>query len=518
MRGRSGVILSFALALVLMGELSLPFPVCAQARAANPAALKLLQSQHLELRNKYFAELQRLIDEARSAGDAARESEIAGYLRVPDGQRIELASLPKTVLPSIPLNEAGQERTWQVELQYQRKEYARQLYLLSRRALHAGFPAYAYDLIHELVIHDPDHPKGRELLGYVRLGDEWMTPFAKKMRTEGYEWSEQFGWLPQSHVKRYLAGERNVDGRWMSAEKEASLRQDFEHAWEIRTDHYLIRTNYSLERGVELGEALEDFHEFFHQTFAGFFNEPEQLQKVFDTPSRNPQRNLRPYLVNYYRSRQEYIERLEPVFPAIQATNGIYLTGDRTAHFYYDPKGATEDTLFHEATHQLFYQSQLQNRPIADQAHFWVVEGIACYLESFRRQDGAFSVGDPGHIRFAGARMNYIDKQYYVPLADFAAMGSNRFQAAPMAVLAKNYTQAAGMAHFFMQYDGGRYRDAIVSHLAQIYSGNSRKRQYAQGLDELTGVPYSELDQQYGEWLMELRKREQAAAQAQVPP
>ncbi len=482
----------------------------AQDRTTNPSALTLLQSSHRDLQEAYFTQLRSLQNYCATHQLQDGVQEIARYLTPPEIHRIRLSSLPRHVAAEIPLDLAPEARHWRTQLQYQRQEYAKQLYLLSRRALHAGFPSYAFDLIRELILHDPDHARARELLGFVRYGDEWMSPFARKMLLTRYEKHPRYGWLPKNHIDRYNAGERFVNGRWMSADKEAAIRQDFDQAWEIQTDHYLIRTNYSLERGVELGEALEDFYDFFHQAFAGFFNDPEQLKKLFDGTARSTPARQRPYQVNYYRSRDEYVERLRPMFPAIQATNGLYLTDDRTAHFYYDPMIQNEDTLFHEATHQLFYESHLQHRPIATNANFWIVEVIACYLESFRRQDGEFTIGDPAHIRFAGARMNFIDRDYYVPLREFTEMGSLAFQSVPTPQLAKNYTQAAGMAHFFMHYDGGRYRDATVAHLAQIYSVDSRKRQYTQGLDELTGVSYADLDKQYAEWLKKQREADVA--------
>lgn len=490
-------------------------PALAQSRRPQPATLQRLQQNLVDLRAAYFESLQSLVKYCQEQGLTDGVNEIRRFQEPPDPTRIRVLSLPKRVEPDVPFNLPPDVRHWQTQLRFHRKDFAKSLYLLSRQVLHAGSPGMAYDLVHELVRHDPDHAEARKLLGYVQLGDEWMTPFAKKMRLDDCEWSPEFGWLKRTYLPRYQAGERLVDGKWVSADKEAILRQDFQHAWEIRTDHYLIRTNYSLERGAELGLALEDFYEFFHQTFAGFFNEPEQLRKIFDGKSTVVNQVSRPFRVNYYRTREEYVQRLQPVFPSIQATNGIYLTGDRTAHFYFDPQGTAEDTLFHEATHQLFYESHLPNRPIADASHFWVVEGIACYLESFRRNQGEFSVGDPGHIRFAGARMNYLDKNYYVPYEEFSQMGSTRFQSAPVSVLAKNYTQAAGLAHFFMQYDSGRYRDAVVTHLSQIYSGDVRKRQGVQGLDVLTNVEASVLDQQYGEWMKSLREAELARQQSQ---
>ena len=73
----------------------------------------------------------------------------------------------------------------------------------------------------------------------------------------------------------------------ISAEREAANRSDFHHAWKIRTEHFEIVTDYSLERGVELGVALEDFHRFFVREFAAFFNTPQQMQALFNAGAAN---------------------------------------------------------------------------------------------------------------------------------------------------------------------------------------------------------------------------------------
>lgn len=484
-------------------------PAAAQSRPK--VALSALQQSHAELRFDYADDLQKLIDYCEERQLTEGVAEIRRYLIEPKSTTIRAVSLPQAFQPELAADLSNDERHWRTQLGVRRKEYAKQLYLLSRRALNAGYPGLAFDLVRELVMHDPDHAKGRELLGYVPFEGTWVTPYARSMLLKGYVRHPKFGWILKRDQPRYDAGERQVDGRWMSVEKEAEIRRDFAHAWEIRTDHYLIKTNVSLERGVEFGQALEDFYEFFHQTFAGFFNDPDHLKKVFDGTAPSVSKTPRPYLVNYYKDRDEYITRLKPLFPSIEVTNGIYLTDGRTAHFYLDPQANQDATLFHEATHQLFFESHPLIRPIAKTGHFWIVEGIACYMESFQRENGAFSVGDPRYIRFEGARRNALQEKYYVPLRKFSEMGMRDFQEAPM--LAKNYTQAAGLAHFFMQYEEGRYRDAVVNQLVQLYSGNPRKRDFPQGLDELTGETYEELDRQYVEFLQQ-SQTDAAAARA----
>lgn len=489
---------------------------CAFAQQRPKVKLAVLQQNHDDLHARYVQQLDELAEFCARNNLPEGIATIRPYRSAPQGAMIKMVTLPSEFQQALPAELSPEEREWQTKLRFEREKYAKELYILSRRALESGYFGYAYDLIREIAHHHSDHEKARELLGYVAYEKRWVTPYAKTMMLKGYVWNDQFGWIERKHEARYLAGERVVDGRWMSQEKEAEIRRDFRHAWEVKTDHYLIKTNHSLERGVELGRALEDFHEFFHQTFAGFFNEPEHLQKKFNGTAKASSRFTEPFQVHFYHTRDEYVSRLKPHFPDIDKTNGIYLTtgpAGRTAHFYFDPEGNHEATLFHEATHQLFYESHVQHRPIADKANFWIIEGIACYMESFRRDNGEFSIGDPHYIRFVGAQANYINLKYYVPLQDFTAMGMQAFQSAPM--LAKNYTQASGLAHFFMHAEGGHYRDALVTHLADLYSNSSRKRDYPRGLDELSGESFPDLDRAYGEYLRELAKNAMAA---QVQP
>lgn len=480
--------------------------------------LSVLQKRRADLSAEFVAKLEAQIEECRLRNLPDGAAEIRQSLAAAQLPAMRTPALSAELEPSIASDATEDERRWRTQWHYVRKEYARQLYSLSRQALSTGHPALAFDLVREVVRHDPDHVKAREILGYVQYEKRWVTPYAKSMTLKGYVRHDDFGWLKKEQVARYEAGERFVEGKggWMSQEKEAAIRQDFRNAWEIQTDHYLIRTNHSLEKGVELGKALEDFYEFFHQTFAGFFDTPEQLKKLFDgsTQSRN---RVQPYVVHYYRTKEEYVSRLKSRFPWIEITNGFYSTPDKTAHFFHrkEAEAGGMATLYHEATHQLFFESHPQIRPIAEANNFWIIEGIACYMESFVREEGGCTVGNPAYIRFAAARSNYLNDHYYIPLRKFTAQSMADFQV--QTVVVKNYTQASGLAHFFMHYDNGRYRDALIEHLAQLYSNSARKREHPQGLDELTGESFEELDRQYAEFLRECQAEITASRTATAP-
>ena len=480
-----------------------------RVQAQNPRALETYQKQYQILQTDFRDKLIQLAQNCQREQQQAGVETITEIIKEMQEFDPQANPLPREVRPDLPLRLPASERSWRLKLRNLQEEQANDLFVFSRKVLHDGFPSYAYDLILETAYLNPDHRSVRQILGYVRNGDEWATPFEKEMHDRKQQWHPQYGWLPATHIARYEQGERYVNGRWKSAAQEAEIRRDFRNAWEIKTEHFLIKTNHSLEMGVKLATEMEDFYRYFHQTFAAFFNTPEQMQKLFEG-ARNPfqRRNKNDqHVMHYYSTRAEYLQRLQKDIPQISLTHGIYLFGDRISHFYHRPDAEGDlGTLYHEATHQLFYESSFQgrNRQVGEKNHFWAIEGIACYMESFEKQDKKLRAGNPNHIRFNAARYRLLKDEYYIPLEKFAAMGRNAFQTSPN--ISPNYSQASGLSHFFMHAARGEYRDAFINQLTQLYSVNSRVRTNPQSLEELTGLSYTDLDRQYREYSASLQK------------
>ncbi len=462
------------------------------------------QAQYRELSEKYAAGLKQIADKAEQSG-FADDAKTMRALAIPfDPGKIQADSLPRQVLPDLPASLPPAE-TWRFEFREHRKDYAYDLYVLSRQLLRAGFPSEAYRFVREVARAYPDHAGARRILGFQRYKDEWITPFEAEQARNHLVWHDKFGWLLKTYVKRYEDGERYYGGRWMPAAKEEEIRRVFDNAWRIRTENFLIETNHSLERGVEIAKKLEAYHDFFVQTFVGFFQTPEQLNILFNQAASNrraTKSDAQRFHVHYYRTREEYNQRLVQKVPQIAITNGLYHNGDRIAYFFNDPEHNLDSTLYHEATHQLLYESRFRNprmiQRVADDANFWIVEGIACYMESLKLKNGTVTLGDPEYDRFYWARDRYLKRHYFVPLARLASMGMREFQS--QQELSYNYSESSGLVHFFMHYKGGVYRDALVEHLSQIYNP-SRRPPPAASLAELTGVSFAELDKQYGDYL-----------------
>jgi hypothetical protein len=348
------------------------------------------------------------------------------------------------------------------------------------------------------VEHDPDHGQARALLGYTKYRTDWVTPYAAGKLRAGFIWHPTFGWIPKSHVAHYENDEQLWKGQWVPSSEVSRYRENWASAWEVETDHYIVRTNVSLERGVELATKLEKLYAVYFQLFAGFFSPREQMAVLFDPPNRRSSATKRTesdgragkkFRVHYYRSRDEFAEALRPyVKTGMDVTTGMYLTGTRIAYFY-QTDTPEDSTVIHEGTHQLFSETREHRQGDGSRGNFWVLEGIACYMESFRERGDSVELGSWDTARMQRARQR---RHSFIPLEKLLALDRSDFEGNDVKVL---YAQSACLAHFLMHYDGGRYREALVNYLSEVYLGQAN----FQTLEDLLNVDYVTLQRQFRE-------------------
>ena len=156
--------------------------------------------------------------------------------------------------------------------------------------------------------------------------------------------------------------------------------------------------------------------------------------------------------------------------------------------------------MFHEATHQLCYECTPKDRMVCEAAHFWVMEGLGCYMESFRDDGLTMTAGDPGYKRFVNAQIRLVRDRDYEPLAELDELGRERFQTVPLPRLKRRYSQISGLTHFFMHAEGGALRPALSAHLQALYHPLVRPGQVA-GLNRVLGRAWETLDEQYAAYI-----------------
>lgn len=361
----------------------------------------------------------------------------------------------------------------------------------AREAVAAGNVADAFRHACAAAAMDPDHAEARRLLGYRRIGDHWAGGYAQRMLDSGQVWSPRYGWVKAEHLAKYEGGLRPSRGRWVTPEVDARQHAAIDRGWTIRTDHVVVTTNIDRAAGVELATRLEGLYQLWRQLFGEFTATQADLEARLagkETAGYLP----KPFRVIYHRSRQEYIDALSRQQPQIEATLGIYFDARRESHFFAGPE-QDPGTVAHEAVHQFFYESAPRPaRRLAATANVWAVEGVACYFESLAAAGpNAFRIGGAGAGRLQAARHRRTVDNYYVPLAELAMLGLADLQTRPD--LPRLYSQNAGLASFFIDGRGARYRPAFRQLLAAIYAG----RDEPDTLATATGASYDQLDREY---------------------
>jgi hypothetical protein len=361
-----------------------------------------------------------------------------------------------------------------------RNAYSDQLFQLANQAAGAGELSLAFEWATEAVRENPDHVDARRVLGYERHEGQWLTPFARRMVESGKVWNPHKGWIAADAAAEPKPGK---DG------------------WQVRTDHFLVTSNHSLEAAAELAARLERLYQVWQQLFAGFCFSEREVRELF-SGDRQARLRHRSFRVFYHRDKTDYVATLARRQPRIAETLGIYFDAPREAHFF---AGDDQDagTLYHEAVHQLFQETRPAARHVGARANFWIVEGVATYFETLseHRDPEAglyYTIGQSTQGRLPAAKRRLLVDGYFVPIDQLVRLGKDDVQRYPE--LAKLYGQSAGLAAMLMDGAEGRFREPLVEYLSAVYAG----RDDASTLTTTTKIASPELDAAYRRYMESL--------------
>ncbi len=242
--------------------------------------------------------------------------------------------------------------------------------------------------------------------------------------------------------------------------------------------HYRITTNDTEDSALALAEDLECLYSVWHQ----------QFHRLWSSAGGSRPKAL--HQVVLFRDHADYIAHIKTIEPQAEVTRGYYHGPTRTAYFV-GGEQPPKATWFHEATHQLFHERMTTIRHVGVQHNFWVIEGIALYFESFDRQGNRASLGGLEADRLQFARYRALRENATVPLEAFASWNQQQWQAHPR--IHANYSQAAGITHFLMHAEEGRFRPALERLLELVYTG----RDEPDSLAKLTERAWPELEDAY---------------------
>ena len=414
----------------------------------TPLSRKVLDSQFRE-------KLEALAEKCGELGmdQQARQTRDWYLRRASDRQTLFVLSERN---PTKPLASADRKiHFWHERLMEIRTDQAEQLFKLAQAKLESRQATVAYQLLHEVVREDPEHAEALRILGHNKQSARPAS--ARAIRTR----HPLFDWPARKH-------------------------------WRVETTHFEISTNHSTQEAVELGQQLEDLYVVWSQIFFPYWSSETALSRWFESGGPAPPR--RKHKVVLFRDHEEYQRTLGKASPGHDLSSGIYLY-DREVSWLAAGDETAKRTWIHEATHQLFQETVPAKRAVGLKDNFWIVEAVALYMESMTPYEGYYTVGGFDALRLQFARYRLHNQQFYMPLSELTGIGRDKLQSHEE--IRSLYTQSAGLAHFLIDGQSGRYQSAVQEYLKLMYAG----RQTRNSLTDLTGTTYETLDDEYRKFL-----------------
>lgn len=159
----------------------------------------------------------------------------------------------------------------------------------------------------------------------------------------------------------------------------------------------------------------------------------------------------------------------------IENSTGYYDPTTRCSFFYVGDALTLLRSRTHEWTHQLLAEATQRKRSSANQAvgesaDFWLVEGIAGYMESLTQlANGETIVGGWDSSRLQYSRQRFVAGQPPTPLMILRAMGRRESQS--VADLPRWYSDSIAWSHLMMQQSDRRRW--LLTQLADLYGIDS---------------------------------------------
>lgn len=492
----------------------------AQGAPTDPArASSEIRKEAQSILDAERAALAKLADRLASSGKKAEANEVRTRIAPddPEGGPIRFRPLAEVVpgptggLANLPANRPSSLPT---EARSLRAKTAASLFALAQKA--GSKPvrrmALADGLLRTVLERDPDHAEARRLLGYVKYAGGWATPHAKSLLEGGNVLHPKFGWVPADWVAHLdageLPGEVSSNGKpraWLKADDANALRRDWSRAWQIKTaPHFVIKSDVPLDEAVAFGRRLEAFHDLFLSQFADVIGADLPLLRRMDSKDQKAVATSKKFNVDYFATKDEYVGFLHDRFGLDERISlGYYMPGkvakkaraEACSYFYKDDENAiaSHATLYHEASHQILFETAGASKYDTNRTNYWIWEGLGTYFETVTPQeDGSLLVGGLVGPRIEQAKLR-IENGEYVPLAKFAAMDEKAFRDDAGEAVYRNYAQAMALAVFLLHGEGGRYREPFLDYVADAYRGKVKSTSLADRL----GVPFETLDKQF---------------------
>ena len=209
--------LGTSLFLVAMFSICAPLSASAQRLGEDDYRQKFVEGQNL-----FYLESDQLASNLKQVGELSQAAEIIEKLDSLSVDNHRHIKIPSQVQPAIsPV--ATPENAWKQRWRRMQNDHAGAMYSLAHQVLKQQMVGLGYRILRYTLMVNPDHAEARQMLGYMRYENEWMTPFELEKRKDGEIWDDRFGWIDQRDLTKYEQGLRPFRSRWIPEEQDRNL-------------------------------------------------------------------------------------------------------------------------------------------------------------------------------------------------------------------------------------------------------------------------------------------------------
>ncbi|MBI5361252.1 MAG: DUF1570 domain-containing protein [Planctomycetes bacterium] len=313
----------------------------------------------------------------------------------------------------------------------------------------------------------PEHKNARELLGDIKENGIWFSKETAALEKKN-------GLIKYNEIWMLDGTGRKL--KYTADKAELDKRKDWNEAWLLRTEHYVVRTNTDPDAAFKIGTTMESVYNTFFDIFDYdvMLNEPAE-----------------PLPVNIYKDQNDFTRA------AVEILKGGNIAGDA---FYFTGFGVNAyvgDTLYqnlyHEGCHQLV-DVCMGIEPLAPLT-MWFYEGLGEYFE-YSREAADNRIKPGGASAELGSLKGFVNGDQHIPFDRFLSLNQNQYMMSDVA-----YPQGWGVVHFLMEYQKGRYRTKFLAYLNDCKTGAGMEK----FLKAMEGVTLIQLEKEWKEYILNLR-------------
>jgi hypothetical protein len=317
--------------------------------------------------------------------------------------------------------------------------HASSLFRWAKEQANQGNEGAAYLALFEVLSLSPSHPEAAKILGPT-LSEIFTGVTAKPRVTRMRQAERTYGWPANTWLR-------------------------------IDSAHYTLISNAEEDELREITTTLERLYAVWDQVFFDYWAPEGRLEDAFQSSEPLSRNRTRKHAVVVFSSRQDYLTRLAGTAPNIEESKGYYAVKRRQSLFYLGESNL-QKTWLHEGSHQLFQERFSARQNVGDRSNFWLVEGIAMFMESLSDNGSFATVGGMFSERLQFARFNLFTRQFLKPIEQLCELGQQDFQIDPR--VRQLYSESAGVTQWLMTGEDGINRTAVMNLLKRVYQSKAQ--------------------------------------------